>query len=399
MCYCLNKCDLRQVNDYIETLKGNYDLDEGYLNKLLLSIPDKASFDVVFNLIINKFKKINIVNVDESNIDNIKLKKNCYNFVVIVDALELIKDISKEKFVKYINKFLNIKYRKKNIITIMGLFKGKQEIKEEKIILEELCDNKIDIDKPNIEIINNLINNCKNHFHSLNKIDLNELCYCFKDQSLETIIDTLTTVENDYNDGLINDISYKTYYPYIMKITNKGKYNELNDYDKQVIAYHEIGHFISDYVLNNNYGIISLGGYGDDLGHYRPLIIDDKRITNLNSVKNEIIVCLSGKACTEKILNDTFSGATDDIERARYLYKLLTESAMLGFDKLPPISLSDNSSCTSKYYEEEQRFLSDCMHEAENIVSSNKDKIEEIYSKLVQSNLLFKNDLITIMQK
>lgn len=281
----------------------------------------------------------------------------------------------------------------------MSLFKRKNKQKENEILFENLTTSQIDFERPNIDTINRIINKCKDKFNTLKQIDLSELSYCFKDNSLETILKVLINVENDYNDGLIKDMSYKVFYPYIMKENNKGKYNELNEYDKKVIAYHEIGHFISDYVLNKNYGIISLGGYGEDLGHYKSVNNDENHISNLNRVKNDIIVCLSGKACTEKILNDTFSGSGDDVEKARYLYKLLTKSAMLGFDKLPPLSQNDDAPIGDKYYQDEQLFLNDCLTKAEDIISNNKEKIEEIYSKLIETNLLFKNDLIEIMQR
>lgn len=391
----LNKEDINQINNYVDYIKNNN------TNKLLLSIPDNISLSITLDRIFNNFNKGNYIpiNIDTYN-KKIKILSNINNFIVIEDVLTLIDNISLDEYKKFIDKLSSLKCRKRNIIIIMSLFKNNKNVDKYKETLENIADYKIDIDKPNSDTINRILNNCKAKLKTLKLVDLFELSDCFKGCSLEIILNVLNQVETDFNKGLIKDLSYKTYYPYIVKFNNFGKYNELNEYDKKIIAYHEIGHFISDYVLNNNLGIISIGGYGDDLGHYKSQQIDDNRIINLDKVKNEIIVCLSGKACTDVLLKDTYSGSNDDVERSRYLYRMLSESAMLGFDKLPPLSSTVNETIyNDKYYISETKFLDDCLKEAQSIVFDNKDKIEEIYTELIKTNILFKQDLKEIMER
>ena len=127
----------------------------------------------------------------------------------------------------------------------MSLFKRKNKQKENEILFENLTTSQMNIERPNIDTINRIINKCKDKFNTLKQIDLSELSYCFKDNSLETILKVLINVENDYNDGLIKDMSYKVFYPYIMKENNSDIEDNIDIDEKKYNS--KIGELVEEF--------------------------------------------------------------------------------------------------------------------------------------------------------
>ena len=392
----LNNKEINEIKNYISFMNGedNKDLSKS----LLLTTPDEYTYKGIIEFVIDKTK----AKVIEVNIDNlkkkIKLSKNKVTIILIDGLTSMLNYLDLLGFVRYHKSLLDKVNKVSNAFIVIPFDKESDPSDSITRIIEELPSKRIDVDYPNKDIINKILNERKSTFKELNQVDIEDISECLLNHSLSLINETIYKVELDYKNEKINELNYKVFYSYLMKLEHQCALdNDLTLKDKKIIAYHEIGHFISDYTLNKKLGTIAIGGYGDNLGHYQRTDENKNKVYSFNDLKNEIIVNLSGIACTNRLLNDHYSGGEDDIKKSRMLYKRISECALLGFDNLPPLFENQVQSFDERYYIKEEKFLNECLLEAYKIIDDNKYKINEIYTELIKTDILFKKDLSKIM--
>lgn len=399
----LNEEEIDRTRDYINFVKTYKAVpEESIFKTLLISAPDEIAYNYVIELI-RKNIKSKIIEFDANNLfkaTKLKYSSRRINFLSIVDIGNIINKISLEEFKEYIKKLNEFANKKENLFIIMGFNNNVVNAEECLDMLDDIVNQQIDIKKPDPNNVKTILSKYQTRFSELKSIDLDDLAECFLGDSSAFIERVLTIVHAEVENGIINELTCKTIYRYVLRYKNKGKLNKLTEIDKKIISYHEIGHFISDYLLNNSSGIISLGGYGFDLGHYKSNHTNRNYIISLEDVRNEIIVCLSGIACTEMLLHNKYTGGNDDIQKSRVLYRRMSESAMLGLDNLPPLSEDfDDSILNKNYYIKENQFLKECLDDACKIIETNKNKIEEIYQELIKCDVLLNKELNSIMAR
>ena len=91
--------------------------------------------------------------------------------------------------------------------------------------------------------------------------------------------------------------------------------------EKEIVAYHELGHAIVAIELPNAAPVhkISILPRGQALGYTLQLPKTDKHLMSKKEIENQIKVLMGGRIAEEIIFNEITSGASNDIERATNL--------------------------------------------------------------------------------
>lgn len=91
--------------------------------------------------------------------------------------------------------------------------------------------------------------------------------------------------------------------------------------DTHLVAAHEAGHVIAEYVYNNNIAIkVTNYSYGGAGGFTQPSEYLEGLFTN-ERLLNEVKVLLAGRAAEEVMCSKTTNGASNDLEKCRHLLK------------------------------------------------------------------------------
>jgi cell division protease FtsH len=112
----------------------------------------------------------------------------------------------------------------------------------------------------------------------------------------------------------------------------------MNQQEKEVAGYHEVGHALVGHFLPNNDPIhkISLVSRGSALGYTWSLPEEDRRLVTKSKFEDEIAQLLGGREAEKLIFNETTTGAENDLMKAsRIARDMVTVYGMS--DKLGPI--------------------------------------------------------------
>ncbi len=109
-------------------------------------------------------------------------------------------------------------------------------------------------------------------------------------------------------------------------IKRKNTNEELN-----YVIPHEIGHFLTNYVLNDDVASISVARYGNTAGNTRT---ENTKIilSNYINLKKELIILLGGIAAEEVINNSITQSGSSDIDRAYINIHEAMQTGILGFE-------------------------------------------------------------------
>ncbi|MBN3032832.1 MAG: ATP-dependent zinc metalloprotease FtsH [Candidatus Saganbacteria bacterium] len=189
----------------------------------------------------------------------------------------------------------------------------------------------------------------------------------------------------------------------------------ISDKEKQMVAYHEVGHAVLSRVLTNadNPHKISILPRGMALGYTLQLPLEDKYLVTKDQALDQICVMMGGRVAEELIFHEMTSGAHNDLERATELAKkMVTE---FGMSQLGPrtfgrkdrqiflgrdiAEMKDYSEQTADAIDREiEKIIGDSYARARNILSQNRAKLEEIARVLIEKETLENSALESAMQ-
>lgn len=180
--------------------------------------------------------------------------------------------------------------------------------------------------------------------------------------------------------------------------------------EKKTIAYHEAGHATSSWLLEHASPLIkvTIVPRGRSLGAawYLP---EERQITTTEQLLDEMCATLGGRAAEEIMFGKISTGALSDLEKVtKQAYAMVSIYGLS--EKLGNISYYDpqGQSAFVKPYSEERAQLIDkevsdiIEHQylrAKRILSENKDKLTQLADKLLEKEVIFKDDLIAIFGK
>lgn len=175
-----------------------------------------------------------------------------------------------------------------------------------------------------------------------------------------------------------------------------------------ITCYHELGHFITRYVLTGEIGSISVEKYGEFLGRVEVEDrVDVDRSLTRNSLSEKLVTCLGGMAAEEVMCNDISCGASNDIYKARKLIYALLSVGAFGFEYSIDSSETDYTEfrlpISENRLNQVEQLISNLFIEAYNkakkIIADNKPVIELIYPKLKQTEKLSKREISQILDE
>lgn len=183
-------------------------------------------------------------------------------------------------------------------------------------------------------------------------------------------------------------------------------------HEKKVIAYHESGHAAVSWLLEYAHPLVkvTIVPRGKALGAawYLP---DERQITTYEQMVDELIATLGGRAAEEVVFGKISTGALNDLEKVtKQAYAMV---AFYGLNKkLGNISYYDSSgqneySFSKPFSEETARTIDDEIHKmveecylkAKQLLTDNRDKLNQLAEILLLKEVIFREDLEKIFGK
>ncbi len=176
--------------------------------------------------------------------------------------------------------------------------------------------------------------------------------------------------------------------------------------DKRITAFHEAGHALVSSLLENTEPVhkVTIIPRGMALGATMMLPERDRMHMSRRRLLDELAVLFGGRVAEEVFCNDITSGASNDIQRATHIAKLMvTEWGMS--DRLGPIHLADrygseflgteltvgrdHSEATIREIDEElHRILHQAYERAQETILSNRESLERLAEALLRFETL-----------
>jgi len=182
--------------------------------------------------------------------------------------------------------------------------------------------------------------------------------------------------------------------------------------EKRVIAFHETGHASVSWLLEFAHPLIKVTiiPRGKALGAawYLP---EERQITTYEQMMDEITSLFGGRAAEDVFFGKVSTGALNDLEKAtKQVYAMVVYFGLN--KKIGNLSYYDStgqseysfskpySENTAQIIDEEIRIIVETAYErAKSIISGNKEKIEKLAEKLLEKEVIYKEDLEEIFGK
>ncbi|NND76914.1 MAG: ATP-dependent zinc metalloprotease FtsH [Flavobacteriales bacterium] len=176
--------------------------------------------------------------------------------------------------------------------------------------------------------------------------------------------------------------------------------------EKETIAFHEAGHATVSWLLEHASPLVkvTIVPRGQSLGAawYLP---EERQITTTEQMLDEMCAALGGRAAEEIIFNKISTGALSDLEKVtKQAHAMVTIYGLN--DKIGNVSYYDSSGQrdytfqkpysdeTAQLIDQEIKDMIEVQYErAKDILSKNKDKLQELAHQLVEKEVIFKEDL------
>jgi len=178
--------------------------------------------------------------------------------------------------------------------------------------------------------------------------------------------------------------------------------------EKKTIAYHEAGHATVSWMLEYASPLVkvTIVPRGKSLGAawYLP---EERQLTTTEQMLDEICAAMGGRAAEEVFFGRISTGALSDLEKVTKMAYAMVSMYGLS-NEVGNISYYDSSGQQSgftKPYSEERaqlidkevsRILEEEYTRAQEVLTSNKDKVEKLGAELLEKEVIFKADLETI---
>ncbi len=183
-------------------------------------------------------------------------------------------------------------------------------------------------------------------------------------------------------------------------------------HEKKVIAFHESGHASTSWLLEHAHPLVkvTIVPRGKALGAawYLP---EERQITTFEQMFDEMTSALGGRAAEELIFGKISTGALNDLEKVtKQAYAMVTYFGLN--KKIGNISFYDSSgqseySFTKPYSDktaeiidqEVSALVESAYQRAKDILTQNRDKLEKLAQKLLDKEVIFREDLEEIFGK
>ena len=186
----------------------------------------------------------------------------------------------------------------------------------------------------------------------------------------------------------------------------------ITPHEKKVIAFHEGGHASVSWLLEHAHPLVkvTIVPRGNSLGAawYLP---EERQITTKDQLMDEICAALGGRAAEEIIFGAISTGALSDLEKiTKQSYAMVTIFGLN--DRIGNISFYDStgqqeyafnkpySEKTAEAIDEEvKKMIDEAYARTKNLLLQHKDQLTAVASRLLEKEVIFKEDLEQIFGK
>jgi len=190
----------------------------------------------------------------------------------------------------------------------------------------------------------------------------------------------------------------------------------ISDEEKEMVAYHEVGHAIVSELLPLADPVhkVSILPRGMALGYTMQLPLQDKYLTTKSELLDDIAGLQGGRAAEKLIFGEVTTGANNDLDRATEIARsMVCEFGMS--DTLGPVTLGRRHGnpflgrdiMEDRNYSEEvakvidaevKRIVDECYQRAEKTLVENKEKMVEIVRVLLEKETLEREEFEALMR-
>lgn len=213
-------------------------------------------------------------------------------------------------------------------------------------------------------------------------------------------------------------ITMKEIYESMTKVLmgTEKKSHKYSDKALKLTAFHEAGHAVVSYYLENHDPVeeISIIPRGMGAGGYTMYQPQEENYDSKNEMLNLLVSMLGGRVAEALTLDDISTGASNDIERATQIAReMVTRYGMS--DALGPINYGGDSQevfigrdyghvknyseeTAAKIDEEIHRIISEAYEKTKEILKAHMDKLELVANTLMEREKINKQQFISLME-
>ena len=185
----------------------------------------------------------------------------------------------------------------------------------------------------------------------------------------------------------------------------------INDDEKTIVSYHEAGHALVSYLLENTPNptkVSIIPRSKGSLGYSQSIPEYEKRLYSKDDFLSQIMVLMGGRIAEEIQFNSITNGASDDIRKINDISHLMVSkygmSSALGLISLPTDNKESLWSVNSDYLFENVdievlKIIDDCYSKTFEMILNNKEILDDLASQLIKNEVLYKKDIQDIFAR
>jgi len=189
----------------------------------------------------------------------------------------------------------------------------------------------------------------------------------------------------------------------------------LSDREKEMVAYHELGHAIVGELLPLADPVhkVSILPRGRALGYTMHMPTEDKYLVTKGEFMDEISSLLGGRVAEQLIFNEVTTGASNDFEHATGMARSMVCQYGMS-DKIGPITIGGRhgSPFLGRDFMEERNYsdevalnidleirliIDTCYNRAKDLLIENRDKMERIVKVLLEKESIEREEFLALM--
>ncbi len=189
----------------------------------------------------------------------------------------------------------------------------------------------------------------------------------------------------------------------------------IGDKEKEIIAYHEVGHALLAELLPNADPLhkVSILPRGQALGYTLSLPTEDKFLTSRSELMDDIAVCLGGRAAEDITYNEVTTGSSSDLQKATAIARsMIMDYGMsdligprvlgrhhgqvfLGRDMMEEKTYSEETA--EQIDNEIRRIIEESFERAKGIITENAEAAKRIVAALLEKESLSQEEFSAIL--
>ena len=179
----------------------------------------------------------------------------------------------------------------------------------------------------------------------------------------------------------------------------------LNAHEKKVVAYHEAGHALCAELLPGVDRVhkVSIVPRGRALGFTLNLPAEDRYLKTREELIDQMTVLLGGRVAEQLVFGEVTTGAADDLERVALVARAMVFEYAMGTPSAAQRAIptgpdvGDSEQFRHVRDEEQQHLTFEAQRAAQELLSSQREKLEELAQELLAREVLERTSIDRIM--